>query len=105
MSNEKEVLYLSIEIMREGSLFKKEFSFMCNSEVYSRTSVMYEHQEEDGFRTKGWFRLNGPDGAPIVINLDSLPLLAEKAKAKNWEVVWNPEFDPNTNEFVKKVEF
>ena len=103
--DDQEVLHISIDVMREGTLYRKEFGFMSNQFVFTRTSKLIEHHDEDGFDTTGWCRLNGPDGSPVCVSLDIIEKIAIAAKRKNWEVIWNPNYDPSMQEFIKRVEF
>lgn len=100
-----EILHLSKEVMVEGTLFLREFAYMNTNEIYTRVSSLKENLDEDGWETTGWYRLNGPNGEPVNINIESLYELAFLAGRRGWEVVWNPEYEPVVKEFVKKVDF
>ena len=93
-----EMLHLSIETMQGGILYRKEFSYGEDLMVYVRTSAMTPETEEDGWKTKGWFRLSGQDGRPVMIhNAESLEQLAATALKKGWSVEWNPALRPIEN--------
>jgi hypothetical protein len=100
---EQEILHLEIEAMRNGVLFKKEFAYTSDHLVFQRTSWM--ENSDDGWKTKGWFRINGPDGTPLTISNEALVSLASAASRKGWEVIWNPEYSLDSTECVKKSLF
>jgi hypothetical protein len=90
-----EMLHLSIDVMRGGILYRKEFCYGEDLMVYVRTSAMIPETEEDGWNTKGWFRLSGQDGNPVMIReAECLVQLADTAARKGWLVEWNPAFKP-----------
>ena len=90
-----EMLHLSIDVMRGGVLYRKEFCYGEDLMVYVRTSAMTPETEEDGWKTKGWFRLSGQDGNPVMVcNAECLVQLANAAARKGWQVEWNPAFKP-----------
>lgn len=93
-----ELLHLSIDVMRGGILYRKEFCYGEDLMVYVRTSAMTPETEEDGWSTKGWFQLLGPDSNPVMIsNTEFLMQLANAAARKGWLVEWNPAFKPVEN--------
>jgi hypothetical protein len=102
---DQEVLHLSIEVMREGTLYLREFAYMTTQEVFTRVSKMEENHDENGYSTTGWNRLNGPDGNPVCVSLDVLDKLAFIAKRKGWEVLWNVNYDPALQAYVKRTDF
>jgi hypothetical protein len=104
-TQETEVLHISIEIMRNGTLYMKEFSYASSGLVFTRTSRMSEHRDEDSWETKGWFRLNGHDGNPVCINPNTIHEVARIARYKGWNVEYNPTYDPSLYEFTKQVDF
>jgi hypothetical protein len=101
----QELLHLSIEIMREGTLFLKEFAFMGDGFVFTRTSMIPEHHDEDSWNTTGWNRLNGPDGNPICFSLDILERIANHAKRTGWTVELNINHEPAFQEYVRSAGF
>jgi hypothetical protein len=103
--DEQELLHLSIEVLRNGTLYCKEFSFMSTQEVYTRTSKMQEHHDEDSWETTGWNRLNGSDGNPVCFSLDILERIANHAKRTGWTVELNINHEPAFQEYVKMSNF
>ena len=90
-----QLLHLSIDVMHGGILYRKEFSYGEDLMVYTRTSAMTPETEEDGWSTKGWYRLSGQDGNPVMISDPGfLVQLANAAARKGWQVEWNPAFKP-----------
>jgi len=105
--NPYEVLHLSIEVMREGVMYRKEFSYMSTHEVFTRTSRMTPDSEEDGWDVGvGWVQLRGPGGLPVMIRtLESLNVLAQVARQKGWEVTLHPLHNEALEEFTHECTF
>lgn len=87
----QEIVRLGIEVMREGTVFYKEFMFFANHNVYSRvTRLDHDLQESRVVQELNWN------------DLGQVRELVARMTAKGWEATWNPAFDER-KEFFKMV--
>jgi hypothetical protein len=101
-----EILHLSKEVMQEGVLYLREFAYSSDNLVFTRVSQLIEQHEEDGWHSKGWQRINGPDGNPLCWKSEgALKILADTAKRKGWKVEKHPAYFSDMSEYIKSIKF
>lgn len=78
---DQEIVRLSIEVMSEGTVFCREWSFCSDCSVYTRVTNMDTFESPEGWQAcAGWHDLN------------QIRLLAQRMEAKGWTAIWNPNF-------------
>ena len=101
-----EILHLSKEVMQQGVLYLREFAYSSDNYVFTKVSRMLENEEECGWESRGWERINGPDGNPLCWKSEeALKILADTAKRKGWEVEKHPAYFSDMSEYIKSVKF
>ena len=101
-----EILHLAKEVMQQGVLYLREFTYTSDSLVFTKVSRMLENEDECGWESRGWERINGPDGNPLCWKSEeALKMLADTAKKKGWEVEKHPAYFSDMSEYIKSVKF
>jgi len=78
---DQEIVRLSIEVISEGTVFCREWSFCSDYSVYTRVTNMYTYERLQGWQTcSDWHDLN------------QVRLLVRRMEANGWTAIWNPNF-------------
>lgn len=90
---DREIVRLSIEVMSEGTVFCREWSFCSDNSVYTRVTNLDTHESPLGWQACiSWH------------DFDQLRLMVGRMEAKGWRAIWNPMYTA-TAEFSRVVSF